>query len=107
MLPQLEALYKKWHKDGLEIVGINFDPKAETGPKRCKSLGITYPQVWVPSDEKTRQLWQEAAGIGSVPHLLLIDRDGMLRADGNVDNLEKTLAELLKKDDDTPNQQKP
>jgi hypothetical protein len=35
LLPQLEALYKKWHKDGLEIVGINFDDKANVlvGPE--------------------------------------------------------------------------
>jgi peroxiredoxin len=96
LLPQLEALYKKWHEEGLEIVGINFDEKAETGQKRCKSLGITYPQVWVPSDEKTRELWKEASGIGSVPRLFLIDRDGILRAD-TAENLEKKVAELVKK----------
>lgn len=93
----MEALYKKWHKEGLEIVGINFDPKAETGKKRCETLGLTFPQVWVPADDKTRTLWQEASGIGSVPHLLLIDRDGILRADGHVEDLEITIAALLKK----------
>jgi hypothetical protein len=97
MLPQLEALYRKWHHEGLEIVGINFDSKAETGQKRCQALGITYPQVWVPSNEQTRQLWREASGLGSVPYLLLLDRDGILRADGQVEDLEKTIAELLKK----------
>jgi Thioredoxin-like len=95
MLPQLEALYKKWHKDGLEIIGINFDPKAETGQKRCKDVGITYPQVWVPSDEKTRQLWEEAAGIRGVPRVLLIDRDGILRAD-TTSELETKIADILK-----------
>jgi hypothetical protein len=103
----LEALYKKWHHEGLEIVGINFDPKAETGQKRCKTLGITYPQVWVPSDDKTRQLWQEASGIGGVPHLLLIDREGILRADGHVEDLENTLAALVKRNAGTSSNKKP
>ena len=94
MLPQLEALYKKWQKDGLEIIGINFDAKAETGQKRCKDLGITYPQVWVPSDEKTRQFWEEAAGIQGVGRVFLIDRDGILRADTPTE-LETKIAELL------------
>ena len=107
MLPQLEALYKKWHKEGLEIVGINFDPKAETGQEKCKTLGISYPQVWVSSDEKTRRLWQEASGIGGVPHIILIDRAGILRADGAVGNLEKAVAELLKKSEDAPTKPKP
>jgi hypothetical protein len=88
MLPQLEALYKKWHKEGLEIIGINFDAKAETGQKCCKDVGITYPQVWVPSDEKTRQLWE-------VGRFFLVDRDGILRAD-TTSELETKIADLLK-----------
>jgi hypothetical protein len=95
MLPQLEALYKKWHKDGLEIIGINFDPKAETGQKRCKDVGITYPQVWVPGDEKTRQLWEEAAGIRAVGRVFLVDREGILRAD-TPSELETKIADCLK-----------
>jgi alkyl hydroperoxide reductase subunit AhpC len=95
MLPQLEALYKKWHKEGLEIIGINFDAKAETGQKRCKDVGITYPQVWVPSDEKTRQLWEEAAGIRAVGRFFLVDRDGILRVD-TTSELETKIADLLK-----------
>ncbi len=94
MLPQFEALYKKWHKDGLEIIGINLDDKVETGQKVCESLGLTYPQVWVPSDAKTRELWEKASGITAVPRLLLIDREGTLRADGH-DNLEEQIGKLL------------
>jgi hypothetical protein len=94
MLPQLEALYKKWHKDGLEIVGINFDSKAETGQKKCKAVGITYPQVWVPSDEKTRELWEQASGITALPRVLLIDREGVLRVDGH--ELKEEVARLMK-----------
>jgi hypothetical protein len=94
LLPQFEALYKKWHKDGLEVIGINLDDKAETGQKICTSLGLTYPQVWIPSEPKTRELWQQASGISAVPRLLLIGRDGILRADGH-DKLEEQLAKLM------------
>ncbi len=90
----MEALYQKWHKDGLEIVGINFDPNAETGPMKCKSLGITYPQVWVPSDGKQRELWQTASAISSFPRVLVIGRDGILHADDPKD-VEQELAKLL------------
>jgi hypothetical protein len=94
MLPQFEALYKMWHKHGLEIIGINLDEKAETGQKVRDSLRLTYPQVWVPSEEKTRELWEKASGITAVPRLLLIDREGVLRADGP-DKLEEQIAKLL------------
>jgi hypothetical protein len=101
-LPQLEALYKKWHKDGLEIVGISFDQKGETAQKRTKSLGITYPQVWVPDDENTRRLWKEASGIDSVPRLFLIDSDGVLRAEEpGHENFEATVAKMLNKRGET------
>ncbi len=94
MLPQFEALYKKWHNDGLEIIGINLDEKVEIGQKVCDSLGLTYRQVWVPSEEKTRELWEKASGITSVPRVLLIDREGILRVDGH-DMLEEQIAKLL------------
>ena len=96
MLPQLEALYQKWHKDGLEIIGISLDSKAETAQKICQSLKLTYPQVWVPSDKKTRELWEQAMGGGGVPRVLLIDREGILRADGH-DNLEEQIGKLLQR----------
>ena len=94
-MPQLEAMYQKWHKDGLEVIGINLDPKVETGREVCKSLGLTYPQAWIPSDKKTRELWQAASGIEGVPRVLLIDRDGILLAD-NPKDLEQEVAKLMK-----------
>jgi len=88
----LEALHKRWHAAGLEVIGINLDAKAETGAKVCKSLALTYPQAWVPREG--RDLWEAASGIRGVPRVLLIDRDGILRADGPA-NLEEQVAKLL------------
>ena len=91
----MEALYKKWHNDGLEIVGINLDPKPEQGQKACEALGLTYPEVWIPGDARTGELWAKASGIASVPRVLLIDRDGVLRADCGSDQVEKEIKRLL------------
>jgi hypothetical protein len=100
MLPQLEALYQTWHKGGLEMIGINFDQKPGAGQEVCKSVGLTYPQVWVPGDEKTRELWDQASGITGLPRVLLIDHEGILRADGP-DKLEEQIAQLLVRSRDT------
>jgi hypothetical protein len=99
MLPQLEALYKKWQNAGLVVIGINFDEKAGVAQKRCKSLGITFSQIWVPNDEKTRELWSEASGVGALPRVFLIDHAGVLRSDSvhDFDKIEKMVGELLKK----------
>jgi len=88
-------MYQKWHKDGLKVIGINLDPKIETGREVCKTLGLTYTQAWIPSDKKTRELWQTASGIEGVPRVLLIDRDGTLLAD-NPKDLEQQVASLMK-----------
>jgi len=94
LMPELKALYKKWHQQGLEIVGISLDRDMETVQKVCKSQGLTWPQVWVPDEERLRELWQQACGIGAIPRVLLLDRRGILQADA-VDNLEENIAKLL------------
>jgi|SRR6516225_3052155 peroxiredoxin len=96
-LPQLEALHKKWHNAGLEVVGISFDDDAAQARKTIQKLKLSFPQVLVPADEGVYQLWQQVSGVGSLPHLFLVDPDGILRVDGSVNDVEKTVADLLKK----------
>lgn len=49
----------------------------------------------LPADERKRELWYEAAGLESVPRLLLIDRQGILRADCGPDQLEQEITREL------------
>ena len=95
MLPQLEALYKKWHDDGLEVVGISFDQNVAQTRKTLDKLKVSYPQVLVPDNDKARRLWQRASGIGALPRLLLIDREGILQVNGHIEDLEQAVADLL------------
>jgi thiol-disulfide isomerase/thioredoxin len=93
-LPEIKAFYEKWHQDGLEVLGINFDHDAEKVTKTCQQLGLAWPQVIVPKDAATRQLWQEASGIGGLPRVLLLDHEGILRAD-QTHELDQVVAKLL------------
>src|SRR5262249_23704921 len=95
LLPELKELYEKSHKDGLEIIGVSFDRDAAKLKKMCAKLALPWPQVIVPSDEKTRQLWGDVTGIGEIPRLFLIDREGILRAD-SPSKLKEEIARLLK-----------
>src|SRR5262249_8861549 len=79
MLPDLKKLYEKRHKDGFEIIGVSFDNDAQKAQKKIKELELAWPQVHVPNDEKTRELWRESGDIGALPRLFLIDREGILR----------------------------
>jgi thiol-disulfide isomerase/thioredoxin len=95
MMPKLKAIYQKHQKDGLEIIGVSLDQDAETAQKTCRSQGMTWPQVLVPVDEKTRDLWYKAAGLSGVPRLLLIDRVGILHTDFKYEQLDDEVGRLL------------
>ena len=95
LLPEIKELYQKRHKDGLEVIGVNFDNLPETVKKTCQRLALEWPQVMLPSDDKKRKLWHKASGISAIPRLLVIDRNGILRAD-NPRNLDQEVGKLLK-----------
>jgi thiol-disulfide isomerase/thioredoxin len=94
LVPDLKQMYTRWHKDGLEIIGVSFDQDPENVRRASKEHRMSWPQVLVPTEGKARQLWQEAAGIESIPRVLVIDRAGVLRFD-KPDKLEEVVARLL------------
>ena len=93
-LPKVQELSRKWRQDGLEVIGVSFDNDAAAMKKVCDRLGLDWPQVLVPSDAKQRDLWQTASGIASIPRLLVIDHQGILRAD-NPKDLDQEVGRLL------------
>lgn len=94
-MPRLKALYEARHPGGLEIVGVNFDNDLEVARKTLKTLALPWPEVFVPTDEHTRELWGTGTGIESLPRLLLIDRQGVLRYDGGPDGIDEQVAKWL------------
>src|SRR5262249_31208249 len=100
-MPKLKALYEKYHKDGLEIIGISLDLDAETVRKACASNRLTWPQVLVPVEEEPRDVWYKASEMRGIPRLLVIDRNGVLRADCWPDQLEAKLSALFERPPET------
>jgi thiol-disulfide isomerase/thioredoxin len=90
-LPKIESLYEKYHRDGLEIVGVSCDRSASAHagfftahPK------ITWPQLY---SEQTRG-WHPLAtrlGVIGIPATPVIDRKGIVR---KVDRLDRVIAEI-------------
>ncbi len=95
-MPRLKALYALRHADGLEVIGLNFDKDRARAEALVKSLDVSWSDVYVPADDRTRDLWADGAGISGLPRLFLIDRQGILRWDGGPHELEKRVTELLK-----------
>jgi RNA polymerase sigma factor (sigma-70 family) len=93
-MPGLKGMYEKWHKDGLEIVGVNLDQDVDLLRTICKKQGLSWPQVLAPTEPQAREIWQQAAGIEALPCILLIDREGKLRAN-TPDDLELEIGKLM------------
>jgi RNA polymerase sigma factor (sigma-70 family) len=91
----LRALYQCRHTEGLELIGINLNSQG----RQTKSLGADvtapWPEVVVPCDLTTRQLWVQASEILALPRMLVLDRRGILRAD-NPPHWPETIDRLLR-----------
>ena len=95
-MPDLKKLYDRRHRDGLEVIGVNFDRDHATASRCVKTLALPWPEIFVPVDDRTRDLWVEGTGIAGLPRLFLVDRDGIFRWDGTSPmETEERIAALL------------
>ena len=58
-------------------------------------MDMPWAEVYVPDDERTRELWADGPGITRLPRLFLIDREGILRWAGGPGELEERINSLL------------
>jgi thiol-disulfide isomerase/thioredoxin len=94
-MPQLKAIYDRRHGDGLEVIGVNFDHDRARAEELVKTIGLPWSEVYVPDDERTRELWADGPGITVLPRLFLIDRAGTLRWTGGPGELEARINSLF------------
>jgi hypothetical protein len=90
----LRQLYERRHADGLEVIGIdlNHDLKAR-GPASPERF--PWPNIRVPREGSSRELWILASEILALPRVLVLNRRGILRLDNPTD-LEKAIVPLLR-----------
>jgi thioredoxin-related protein len=88
------TVYQQYKNKGFEIVGISLDNNKENWKKSAGELQITWPQF------SNLKGWEEDCaviyGVNSIPHTVLIDKDGKIierRLDGV--GLKFKLEELL------------
>lgn len=94
-MPNIVAAYKKYKSKGFDIIGVSLDHKADAWAKGVKDLEITWPQL---SD---LQGWKNAGaklyGVNSIPHTILVDKDGTIIAKGlHGEEIASMLEEILK-----------
>jgi thiol-disulfide isomerase/thioredoxin len=86
-MPELKEIHRKWHPEGLEVIGLSFDQDGQAAKAAFKRHEIPWPLVLVPNDESDRQLWTGATRIISLPRILLIDQQGVLRFEPLLQNV--------------------
>jgi thiol-disulfide isomerase/thioredoxin len=92
-LPNVKAVYDKFHSKGFEIVGISFDKDKGALTKLIAREKMTWPQYF---DGKH---WENDLGrrfgIQSIPTLWLVDKKGTLRDLDGGEDMEGKVGKLL------------
>jgi thiol-disulfide isomerase/thioredoxin len=93
-LPNLEAAYTKYHKKGLEIVGVSLDETVQPVKDFVKERNVPWRQI---HNGTAGFDVVEAFGVNNIPATFLVGPDGkIIRLELRGANLEKALAQLIK-----------
>lgn len=93
-IPFMVELYKKYHEQGLGIVGLSLDNSKEAWVKAIKELNMPWPQMsdlegWL---SKGAQIFQ----VNSIPFTVVVDQQGKILKKGLRGNeLEEFIKEQL------------
>jgi thiol-disulfide isomerase/thioredoxin len=92
-VPNVVAAYQKYHDQGFEVIGISLDHDSDAVLRVTKAKGMVWPQYF---DGKG---WQNSIstsfGIGSIPTMWLVGKDGLIADTQARDNLEPEIEKLL------------
>lgn len=105
-IPHIVKAYEKLHPQGFEIIGISLDSENRAGLEQYLAQNkMTWPQYYDGKhwDTKLSKLY----GLESIPHMYLVDEQGIVRHDRATlrgpGTLEKAVEELLAKRAQNPN----
>jgi len=95
-LPQLQSLYRKYKKQGLEIIGVNLDVSAQDARDYVSKHRIEWPQVFEPGGMASEPA--VTFGIITPSTNFLVAADGkVIHPNISIEELPTLLPELLKK----------
>jgi peroxiredoxin len=92
---ELKELFERYKELGLEIIGISSDKDPKRPERVLRQKGIPWPNF--ASTEGPSNEHCVAFGVSGIPDVFLIDRNGILREAGAIQNLENKIKFLLKR----------
>jgi thiol-disulfide isomerase/thioredoxin len=97
-MPLLENIYKKYHKAGFTLLGVNVEPDSKAADDWLKQTPVSFPILY-DKESKVSKLYD----VSGMPSTVIIDRKGNLRVlhhgykagDENeyLDNIQKLIKE--------------
>jgi thiol-disulfide isomerase/thioredoxin len=96
-LPHIEEVYKKYHAQGLEIIGVTKDFSAQAPLKFIAKNDMPWPQILdtsTPSDGNATSP-SNKCGVTSIPFVLLIDKKGLVRSVTGKSEMDALIPKLL------------
>ena len=79
-LPEITAVYDKYHDQGFEVVGISFDTDKEDLARFIKERGLHWPESFDGAGFLNNKFGLQF-GVRAIPHTLIIDKKGCLVID--------------------------
>ena len=79
-MPNLVAIYEKYHSQGLEILGISFDKEEKAWVDKVTQLGMKWPQGSELNGWENQMM--EKYGVNSIPCTFIINQEGIILARG-------------------------
>jgi thiol-disulfide isomerase/thioredoxin len=97
-LPHVKDTYAKYHNQGLELVGVSNDYKADALKQFVAAdPAMPWPQLFSPEDAGKRS-WNSITlnnHIHAIPQMFLIDKQGVLRSVKASDEMDEMIPKLL------------
>ena len=87
-MPYVIALYEKYRKKGLTVIGITRSDTPEKSEAVRRQLGITFPQIY---ELKPMKVY----GVLAIPYAILFAPDGTILYRGYLSTAEKKLKSVL------------
>jgi thiol-disulfide isomerase/thioredoxin len=93
-VPVLKELYKRYHDEGLEIVGVNLDVTAPPVVPYLEQHKILWPQIFQPGGTESEPAM--ALGIIVPPVMILVDRKGQVtNVTTSIDEIKTAVPEQM------------
>jgi len=96
-LPHLQDLYEEYGPRGLQVIGLWSDATKEDAQKWLEEEKVTFRVAWLNPEAPESQTISEGYSVSSIPRVLLIDGDGIVRADLTGYREKAELVEALKR----------